>query len=231
MRKKYPRMILFALPHPTILDGKGESTVFPKLTEQFKLMVPELYWGGSEVPPYEHLETAAGASPEELVLAICAIGPCANTSGYIDEGGVHFHVTEDESICVDLSKEFVFVSRPEDLSGAAPSAWQTFRFLQEPVRRALFIGAGQATLLGKTDATMSLCERLDSLWGQERLLPWQIEMVESEESRKKALALVMKMHEDESMGFSTEMWEFWDVFWPHLTKYRLGLAVDIIHLN
>jgi hypothetical protein len=52
-----------------------------------------------------------------------------------------------------------------------------------------------------------------------------MEMVESEEGREKGLARLMKTHEEETLGWSSEMWEFWDTFAGLLMDRNLALLV------
>lgn len=200
--------------------------MFPQFCETTRDLAPEIYFGGTEVPPYCHLRVATDGPLAELVASIRSVGVASSSSGYIDGEGVHFHLSEDDNIRVDLSREFVFVSQPGDTEGAMPSAWQVFFFLMEPVRRVLFVGQRDALLLEKTDTTMRLCLALDQLWGQETFLGTRQAMVESDEAREKGLAQLMKMHEEETGGTSSEMWEFWDVFSALLMEQRLGLRVE-----
>ena len=53
-------------------------------------------------------------------------------------------------------------------------------------------------------------------------------MVESDDAREQGLAHRMKMHEEETGGTSSEMWEFWDVFSGHLMEQRLELRVETL---
>jgi hypothetical protein len=200
--------------------------LFPMLYEEMKGLVPEVYFGGEEVPAYLHLECEASGSLEDLVSSIRAIGSGSTSSGYIDNEGIHFHIPDDETIYVDLSKEFVFVSQPGVTGGENPSAWQIFKFMQEPVSRALFIAFGRATLVEKTEWTLLLCKALDQLWSdEERFLETRKEMVEYEDAREKGLVCLMKAYEEGTLGSSSEMWEFWQTFAAHLMQDRLGLKV------
>lgn len=52
--------------------------------------------------------------------------------------------------------------------------------------------------------------------------------VESEEGREKGLAHLMKTYEEEALGSSTEMGEFWDTFGGILMKGVLGFVVQSI---
>jgi hypothetical protein len=200
--------------------------MFPMLCEDTKGLIPEIYFGLEDIPPYYHLRLEAGKPPTEIVSAIRLIGCGSDCSGYIDEDGVHFHLPQDEVIRVDLSKDFVFVSQPSDPEGASPTAWEVFFFLQEPVRKALFIGERHAVLLEKTEITLKLCMALDQLWAQEAFLEVKQAMVESDEARERGLARLMKVFEDEGTGASSEMWEFWGTFAPLLMNERLGLRVE-----
>jgi hypothetical protein len=221
------------IPHrgffDAILNKKMEDcTLFPMLYEEMKNIVPEVYFGGAEVPPYLQAEVDSTDSLEDLVSTIRSIGMGSNSSGYIDDEGIHFHIPDDEMIQVDLSRRFVFVSQPEVVGGENPSAWQIFRFLQEPVSQALFIALGRATLVEKTQKTLNLCIGLDQLWAQEGFLETRIKMVESEEEREKGLAHLIKIYEEVSLGSSSEMWEFWDTFGGLLMEWSLGLVVQTI---
>ena len=203
--------------------------MFPMLYEELKDLIPEVYFGGVEIPAYLHIKVDSTCSLEDLVTAIRSIGTGGNSCGYIDDEGIHFHLPDDETIHVDLSKTFVFVSQPANIDAANPSAWQIFSFLREPVSRALFIGLSRATLVEKTEQTLILCKALDQLWAQEgRFLEISKEMIESEEAREKGLAHLMKIYEEETLGSSTETWEFWDTFHGLLMESRLGLSVRII---
>jgi hypothetical protein len=202
--------------------------MFPMLYEESKNLVPGIYFGLTEIPPYYHLQVEAGKPLAELVAAIRLIGCGSDCTGYIDEHGVHFHLPEDDVIRVDLSKEFIFVSQPNESEGAAPTAWEVFFFLMEPAKKALFIGERRAVLLEKTDTTMKLCMALDQLWAQEVFLEFRQEMVESEQVRERGLAHLMKVYEEEGTGASTEMWEFWGTFGSLLMGERLGLNVELV---
>jgi hypothetical protein len=198
------------------------------LYEEMKDLVPEVYFGGEKVPAYLHLECSISSSLEDLVASIRAIGCGSNASGYIDDEGIHFHIPDDEIIQVDLSKRFVFISQPQVIGVENPSAWQVFKFLQDPVDQALFIAHGRATLLQKSEQTLILCKALDQLWAQDRFLQTRMEMVESEEGRETRLASLMKTYEEAIVGASSEMWDFWDTFGGFLMKRRLGLVVHTI---
>lgn len=200
--------------------------MFPILCEKMKDLLPEMYFGGMEVPAYHHAEADLTCSLEEIVSTIRSI--CGNSSGYIDDKGIHFHIFEDETIQVDLSKKFVFVSQPDVDGGELPSSWQIFSFLKEPVRIALFIALNRATLVEKTEQTLVLCKALDRLWDQERFLDVMGEMIGSEEARERGLACLMKSYEEDSLGSSSEMWEFWKTFGSLLMQCRLGLSVQTI---
>jgi hypothetical protein len=199
--------------------------MFPKSYEEKKILVPEAYFGGSEVPPYLHIPLPKGCPTEDIIRMIRAIGTGSNSSGYIDAEGVHFHIPSGDRIQVDLSKEFIFASQPAVPGAEHPSAWQAFCFLQEPVDRALLVGAGRATQIRKTEKTNALCKVLDGLWLQERFLQVKMEMIASEESLEKGLARLMKTYEEEKFGSSSEMWEFWQTFATLLMRSRLGLEV------
>jgi len=205
----------------------GGRTLFPMLNEEMKDLAPEVYFGGAEVPAYLHAEVDSTDSLEDLVSTIRSIGTGANSSGYIDNEGIHFHIPDDEIIQVDLSKRFVFVSQPQ-VSGTNPSAWQIFKFLQEPVSQALFISFEREMFVEKAEHTLMLCKALDQLWDQDRFLETRMKMVESEEGREKGLAHLMKTYEEETLGSSSEMWEFWDTFGGLLMKRKFGLVVRTI---
>ncbi len=202
--------------------------MFPQFCETTRDLAPEIYFGGTEVPPYCHLRVSTDVPLAELVTAIRTVGVASSSSGYIDGEGVHFHLSEDDNIRVDLSREFVFVSQPGDTEGAMPSAWQVLFFLMEPVRKVLFVGHHDALLLEKSQATLRLCLALDQLWVQDVFLKMNQAMVESDEAREKGLAQLMKMHEEETGGTSSEMWEFWEVFSVLLMEQRLGLRVEAL---
>ena len=205
-----------------------DCTLFPMLYEEMKDLVPEVYFGGAEVPPYLHTEVDSTFSVEEIVSTIRSIGKGGNSSGFIDDKGIYFHIPDDEIIRVDLSKRFVFVSQPQLIGGESPSAWQIFSFLQEPVKRALFIALGRATLVEKTEGTLGLCKILDLIWAQERFLETKMKMVESEEARERGFAHLMKIYEEDTLGSSSEMWEFWDTFGGFLMTRSLGLVTRTI---
>ena len=202
--------------------------MFPQFCETTRDLAPEIYFGGEDVPPYCHLRVPTDVPLAELVTSIRTVGVASSSSGYIDGEGVHFHLSDDDNIRVDLSREFVFVSQPADTEGARPSAWQVLFFLMEPVRKVLFVGQHDALVLEKSPATMRLCLALDQLWGQDVFLKLNQAMVESDEAREKGLARLMKVHEEETGGTSSEMWEFWDVFSVLLMEQRLGLRVETL---
>ena len=199
--------------------------MFPRLYEVMRDLVPEVYFGGAEVPAYLHIEIDSTSPLEDIVSTIRSIGTGANSSGYIDDEGVHFHMPADDIIQVDLSKRFIFVSQPQVNGGENPSAWQIFKFLQEPVSQALFIALGRAALVQKSEQTLILCKVLDQLWAQDRFLQTRMEMFESEGGREKGLAHLMKTYEEETLALSSEMWEFWDTFGLLLMERCLGLVV------
>ena len=203
-------------------------TLFPKLCEEMKPLIPEVYFGGMEVPPYLNIELEKNYTLESLVSTVRSIGDAGNSCGYIDESGIHFHLPGDD-INVDLSRTFVFVSQPKLTDRKYPSAWQIFSFLKEPASRALFIGSNYATLIEKSEYTLRLCKYLDEMWAQPlRYLDLVKDMLESEEAREKGLACLMKNYEEETSGSSDEMWDFWDTFGELLMKRSLGLSVHII---
>jgi hypothetical protein len=148
-----------------------------------------------------------------------------NSCGYIDRQGIHYHIPEGETIQVDLSRKFVFVSQPGSPDGATVTPWQTFFFLMEPVRKALFIGEEHATLIEKTPETLTLCKVLDRLWSQERFLAHRMAMLESEEGRQEGLINLMCAFEEQTLGSASGMWRFWETFSPYLMTGRLHLAV------
>jgi len=200
------------------------------LYEEIKDLIPAVYFGGEEVPPYLHIEMNSSSPVENLVSAIRAIGTGGNSSGYIDDEGIHFHLPDNEIIRVDLSKYFIFLSQPSAHDGQFPSAWQIFAFLQAPATRALFIGMAEATLIEKTAHTLRLCDTLDRIWADDRFNEFRMRMVESEETRGKGLAHLLKSYEDKFIGSSTEMWEFWETFGRLLMENSLGLMVSNIEL-
>jgi hypothetical protein len=202
--------------------------MFPMLYEETKDLTPEVYFGGDEVPPYYHLRTDEKKLMDDLLLSIRLIGCGSDCAGYIDGEGVHFHLADGDIIRVDMSKEFIFVSQPACPDGARPTAWQVFYFLQEPVRKALFIGEKDAILIEKTGATYDLCRTLDRLWAQDSFLEMIIAMADSEAAREKSLARLMKVCEEEGCGTSSEMWEFWGTFGNLLMGERLGLSVQLV---
>ena len=203
--------------------------MFPMLYEEMKDLIPEMYFGGEEVPPYLHIKLNSTCSTEELVSIIRSIGSGGNSCGYIDDEGIHFHLPTEETIRIDLSKEFVFVSQPAIIDTEIPSAWQIFSFLMEPVKKALFIVSDRAILIEKTEHNLSVCKDLDILWAQDRFLETRVKMVESDEELEKGLAHLMKIYEEETFGSSTEMWEFWDTFHQLLMEHRLGVSVQTVH--
>lgn len=203
--------------------------MFPILCEEMKELMPEMYFGGMEVPAYLHVEADSTFSLADIVFTIRSIG--GNSSGYIDDEGIHFHIPDDEMIHVDLSKNFTFISQPGVIGVEIPSAWQIFAFLKEPVSKALFIVSGRTTLVEKTEQTLVMCKALDRLWAEEgRFLDLLGEMIVSEEARERGLACLMKSYEEEALGSSSEMWMFWDTFGCLLMKSNLGLTVQTILL-
>ena len=205
-----------------------DCALFPMLHEEMRDLVPEVYFGGAEVPAYLHITIDPKSSLEDIVSEIRSIGSGANSSGYIDDEGIQFHMPDDEIIQVDLSKRFVFVSQPQVDGVENPSTWQIFKFLQEPVSQALFIALGRATHVQKSEQTLTLCKALDQLWAQDRFLQIKKEMVESEEEREKGLAHLLKSYEEETLGLSSEMWEFWEAFGGLLMERSLALIVKTI---
>ncbi len=205
--------------------------MFPMLYNEIKDLVPEVYFGGAEVPPYENPQLhQASARPysymEDIIHTIRALG--INSSGYIDDDGIHYHTPYDDIIHVDLSKNFVFVSQPNVSGEENPSAWQIFSFLQAPVQLALFITAGNAKFVEKTEETLTLCKTLDQLWAQERFLQTRVDMFNFEEGMELGLPSLLMTYEGETYGKSSEMWMFWNTFGDLLMKNRLGLSVHTV---
>ena len=200
--------------------------MFPTLYNSMKTLLPEAYFGGQEVPPYCHADIEINPSVGNLVRAIRTIGGGSNSSGYIDEEGIHFHLPTEDEIFVDLSKRYIFVSEPNASGSKQPSAWQIFSFLREPVHQALFVAQDRAILVEKTEGTLDLCRTLDRLWAEERFLGIMEEMVESQGARDRGLACLMKAYEQDKFGSSTEMWEFWESFANFLMTRNLELRVE-----
>lgn len=210
-----------------ILRAKMEDCpLFPLLCEEMKELLPEAYFGGMEVPAYLHINIGSGSSIEDIIATICSIGDGANSSGYIDNKGIHFHLPEDDLIQVDLSKDFVFVSQPHVVGGEVPTAWQIFRFLQEPVNKALFVAQGRASLVQKSERTFTLCKTLDQLWAEDKMQSLRMEMVESPDAQERGLSKMMEIYEKNTFGSSSSMWEFWDTFGSLLMTRSLGLVLQ-----
>jgi hypothetical protein len=199
--------------------------MFPMLFDVMKGLTPEVYFGLEDVPPYAHIHVCRPTDLVDVVGTIRSIGNGVDASGYIDEEGVHFHLTGDDEIQVDLSKRFNFISQLSLPGTRMPSNWQVLRFLQEPVERAVYVGSGVATLIEKTEETLLLCRALDKTWASEAFVVTIQEMVLNETSRGRGLTHLMNRYEEETNGDPSPMWEFWETFSRFLMRDRLGLRV------
>jgi hypothetical protein len=209
-------------------EKSEEYSMFPKLCESWKSKGPDVYFDGSGVPPHLPAEGMLSDLARTVWATARDLADGRKLSGYIDEEGIHYCISDDEPICGDLSQEFVFVAQPMLPGGAIPSAWQVFRFLQEPVKRVLFVGPEKSLLLEKTGRTMRVCAVLARLWSEERFAGLKTEMAGSKESRERGFSVLMKYYEQKELGSSSEMWEFWKTFANSLMELSLGLRVQSI---
>jgi hypothetical protein len=223
--KKVSRHDTISSPLEAIFMKKEERIVFPTVCDQMKSLLPEAYFGGEEIPPYCHAAIDDLGSVEDIVSSIRSIAGGGNCCGYVDHEGIHFHLPDDDIIRVDLSRDFVFVSRPGEESGANMTAWQVLTFLEEPARRALFVGQAMAVYVEKSNETLTLCKVLDRIWNDEQFLPKVVENSDSDEGRDRLLAILMNAYEKKAFGEPSQMWWFWDTFRNYLMTRALHLTV------
>lgn len=202
--------------------------MFPTLVDDFRDLTPEVYFGGCEVPRYLRRAVPAGTGPARLAEEIRTIACGAACSGYIDDEGLHFHLYSTGELHVDMSRPFIFVADPDHAVQALPDAWQTLRFLQEPVTRAIFMDRNRAVLVTKTPRTMHLCRELDRLWYSEEILALMPESLVNVGSRSRLLSHLMRLQEEGTLDGPTTMWEFYDTFGPILAAERLFLTLQEI---
>lgn len=203
--------------------------MFPHLCETFKELVPEIYFGGNEVPPYVTSGIPEPHSLEEILAAIRSIGSGSNACGFIDAGEIHYRLDYGGHFQIDRSKEFIFLSDfDRDTQTYHPSSFALLQFLQDPCRRILFVNRERAIYIEKTPQTYALCTELDWVWDDIEASQLVMEAVDHGIYREKVLALLMKTFEDRKNGDSSEMWEFWETFRGFLMIDRLMLKVTEI---
>jgi hypothetical protein len=202
--------------------------MFPALWNEFQKLIPRAYFGGVEVPQYYRRIFSCPPATEDLVREIRHIGCGGTSAGYIDSDGIHFHLHPEAELGVDLSREFIFISTPDITAAVLPGSWQMLRFLQEPVRQALYLDSRSAVLIRKTAKTMELCEGLDEIWQRVTLckaLPGALKHVRG---RARLLPLLMRTYERQTTGDPTVMWDFYPTFGRLLAEERLFLEVQEI---
>jgi hypothetical protein len=202
--------------------------MFPRRCERHKEDCPREYFGFKEVPPYFHAECDPGAPVPDIVETLRSTAVGSDLCGFIDRDGIHYHIAEEQGFSVDLSREFVFFSQPGVERGEMPLSRQTLRFLMEPSMNALFVGFHRATVIRKTPESLELCKDLDLLWDGDLLASFISDVVASKADGDSLLPRLMNLYEEPTYGTSTEMWNFWDVFWEYLLRHHLKLRVETI---
>ncbi len=207
-------------------------SVFPRLYETSKNLVPELYFGGDDVPPYLVAVLIENATIEDIVVTIREIATCSNSCGYVESGLVNYHLDDEGHFLIDRSRQFIFLADyAEENWDYHPSSIAVLQFLQDPCCRALFVGRDAAFYIEKTPETYALCTELDWLWEDLEVSGSVMEAIDDGNFRAKALPLLTKTYEKRRNGESTEMWDFWETFRIHLLKNRLKLLVKEIELK
>jgi hypothetical protein len=200
--------------------------MFPRLCETFKELVPEIYFGGDEIPPYLSVGLPEAYSLEEIVSAIRSFGSGSNSCGFIDAGAIYYHLDNTGHFQIDRSKEFIFLGDfTQETQTYHPSSFALLQFLQDPCRRVLFVNRERAVYIEKTPVTYALCTELDWVWEDIEASQLVMEAVDSGIYRDKVLALLMKTFENRKGSTSSEMWEFWATFRFLLMQERLKLNV------
>ena len=203
--------------------------MFPNLCETFKELVPQVYFGGIDVPPYLTSSLPEGASIEDMIAAIRTIGPRSNSCGYIEFGAIYYHLDDDGQFLIDRSNQFIFLADFDVASeNYHPSSFAVLQFLQDPCHRALFVNRDGAMYLEKTPDTYALCTELDLLWEDIEVSKPVMEAVDDGTFRGKALPLLMKTFEKRKHSESSEMWEFWETFRVLLMQDHLKLLIKQI---
>lgn len=199
--------------------------MFPALCNEFQNLTPQVYFGGIEVPQYYRRIFSYPPATEDLVREIRHIGCGGMSAGYIDAEGIHFHLHPEAEMGVDLSRDFIFVSTPDITAAVLPGSWQMLRFLQEPVRQALYLDSRSAVLIRKTAKTMELCEKLDEIWQKVTLCKVLPAALHHERGRSRLLPLLMRTYERQTTGDPTVMWDLYPTFGRLLAEERLFLEV------
>jgi len=200
--------------------------MFPRLCETFKELVPEIYFGGDEIPPYQTSGLPDSNSLDDIVSVIRSVGCGSNSCGYIDACRIFYHLDDSGHFQIDRSKEFIFLGDFDpDTKTYHPSSFALLQFLQDPCRRVLFVNREWAIYIEKTPQTYALCAELDWVWEDIEASQLAMEAVDIGTYRNKVLALLMKTFENQKNGDSSEMWEFWETFRFLLMKERLKLKV------
>jgi hypothetical protein len=203
--------------------------MFPRLCETFRELVPELYFGGDEVPPYLIAVLPENASIEDIVAMIRKIGHGSNSCGYIELGLVNYHLDDEGHFLIDRSKQFIFLADfAEESLDWQPSSFAVFQFIQDPCCRALFVSRDAAMYIEKTPETYALCTELDWLWRDPEVSGSVMEAVDDGTLRQRSLPILIKIFEKRKHGQASEMWEFWQTFRVFLMREHLKLSVEAI---
>jgi len=203
--------------------------MFPSLYRESENLVPQIYFGGEEPPPYFTAGLSEGATAEEIARQILLIGGGAESSGWIDNDRIFFHLAGGR-FQIDLSKEFIYLAAHDCPGRALPTAFMALRFLQEPCKRGLFVTNQQAVFLEKTAESDQLCKELDTIWGIWVELHGR-KMLTKVSKRRRILPCLMKYYEELMVGVSAVEWEFWDAFCFNLLEEKLKLKVEIVSLQ
>jgi len=225
----YRKTVRFSTFETVSFLKKKRVSVFPRLCDTFKDLVPQVYFGGEHIPPYLTSALPEGASIEEIVAAIREIGSGSNSCGYIESGSIHYHLDEDGHFLIDRSKEFIYLGDFNvETQSYQPPSFAVLQFLQDPCHRALFVNIESAVYIEKSPDTYALCTELDRFWEDMEVSKRVMEAVDSGTFREKALPLLLKAYEKQKHSESSEMWEFWETFRVLLMRERLKLAVKQI---
>lgn len=204
--------------------------MFPSHYKETENLVPQIYFGGEEPPPYLTASIADGATILETAENISLIGGGAQSCGYIENARIFFHLCEGKEFHIDLSKEFIYLAAHESLSHVLPTAFMTLQFLQEPCRRALFITSREAVYLEKTADSYQVCNELDAIWDIWVGL-YGKRLIGRKSKHCRILPCLMKYYEELTVGNSSEEWEFWDLFCYDLLRKRFKLKVEATPLR
>ena len=203
--------------------------MFPSLYRESENLVPQIYFGGEEPPPYFTAGLSDGATIQDIAQQVLLIGGGAESCGWIADNRIYFHLGGGR-FQIDLSKEFIYLAAHDCPGHALPTSFMTLRFLQEPCKRGLFVTNQQAVSLEKTVESDQICKELDTIWGIWVELHGR-KMLTRASKRRKILSCLMRYYEELMVGTSAVEWEFWDAFCFNLLEEKLKLKVEIVPLQ